>query len=44
MDLPNDNSIVLGFRLMKFLYKLVVRIIMFFVRLVKNIIDNIKHR
>jgi hypothetical protein len=44
MDLVNDNIFVLGWKLMRFLFKLVIRTIKFVVRLVKNIIENVKHR
>jgi hypothetical protein len=44
MDLVNDNIFVLGWKLMKYLFKMVIRTIKFVIRLVKNIIDNVKHR
>jgi very-short-patch-repair endonuclease len=44
MDLVNDNIFVLGWKLMRFLFKLVIRTIKFVVRLIKNIIENVKHR
>ena len=44
MDLVNDNIVVLGWKLMKYLFKMVIRTIKFVVRLVKNIIDNVKRR
>ena len=44
MDLVNDNIFVLGWKLMKYLFKMVIRTIKFVVRLVKNIIDNVKRR
>lgn len=44
MDLVNDNIFVLGWKLMRFLFKMVIQTIKFAVRLVKNIIDNVKRR
>jgi phage-related protein len=44
MDLVNDNIFVLAWKLTKYLFKLVIRTIKFVVKLVKNIIDNVKRR